>query len=66
VTGHAFYVSAVTPIVLHLCILVCILKRTGERRKVKGRPRVISSGYKYYLWIGEKGFLFGENNFDLL
>lgn len=31
----------------------------------RGRWRVMDLRHKYYLQIGDRGFLFGENNFDL-
>jgi len=60
VTGNAFYMSVVTLIALLLCILIGILKKTGEYER-SGSLR-----HKYYLQIREKGFLFGEKSFDLL
>ena len=64
--GNALYMSIMTLIVLHLCVLICIFKRTRGRRKDKENTKSHFHVHKYYLWIGDEGFLFGENNFDLL
>jgi len=65
VIGNALYMSAMTPIVLHLCVLICIFKRKRGRRKDEGKTESHFHVFKYYLRIGDGGFLFGENNFDL-
>lgn len=52
-------VLAVSPIVLRLYILICILKRAG-RWKVKGRRRVSFFLHKYYLRRSKEDFFWAE------